>query len=951
MKSLLFSVCCVLSCALTAQVVYVDAANTTPGDGTSWDAAYTNLNDALLAAPAGSSVWIAAGTYVTPDSASFFIDKELTVLGGFAGDETDAAAADPSANETILSGDVMGNDPAMGFDSTAFDDNNRVLFVTDTAATSRYTVTLDGLTLTNGAVAQAQGDGDFNDFTGGGLRAYARVNASRLKFTRNYARSGAAIFLRFGNSSNSVFDSIEVVDNHTADFRVIYVRDNDGVSFTNSDFQGEGSDVLSGSGIFRVFNATNFTISGSSFSEVQTDAAGGIGLFTNTLGGRFINNTATDLESVNSNAGLLVNTSNGFGPDVDRTVEDFIIADCTFDGMTAAGWGASVYGDNTNMAVRNCTIINALTGRNGAAIYWQADSDNAKDDYLVEVSGCHIEDNEGGAFGGATAFLYFDTVVMDLTIDDTEIIDNISNNGRGGAMYYQAGIPGGSVSITNSEVLENFGESGAFVVNADVDVTATNTKFNENGDPNNARRGGAMTFFMAEGSIAIDSCEFVDNIITTLPAFSAGGAFYLFAQNNPGKNLPLSVTNSLFRGNAAGGTAPGGAMYVSFGTDFTVENTDFINNTSGSIGGAFHGRTFEVDRDTLEDGTVDAVILEQTGRFKNCRFITNAAAGQGGAVGTFRAAYDFENCVFADNSVGNDGNSGGAIIFNGLSTGFLDSGDLFLTGDLNLESTMINNTFVDNLKGNGEAPFGSSIALFQNGPTVPNGDSSSITLRLLNNAFLNSDEEPSIELEPDTDVDGIDPIANISVISLGGNFYNTEPGTDIELGDDDILNEDINDRDDVAALFVDIYDENGEGVNADLNIPADLTDNPLINNGVQDTLVPAFDVRGFPRGERPDIGAYEAEQGAVSVGEPLVASGLDISFFPNPTANVLRIRNEEASAERLSVRLYDLQGRVLQAAEFGRGTSEMDLTRLPAGLYGLQIMLNGKVYSQTVVKQ
>lgn len=68
-------------------------------------------------------MWIAAGTYVTPDTASFFIDKELTVLGGFAGTETNADAADPDANPTILSGDVLGNDGTMGFDSLLYLDN------------------------------------------------------------------------------------------------------------------------------------------------------------------------------------------------------------------------------------------------------------------------------------------------------------------------------------------------------------------------------------------------------------------------------------------------------------------------------------------------------------------------------------------------------------------------------------------------------------------------------------------------------------------------------------------------------------------------------------------------------------------------------------------------------------------------------------------------------------
>ena len=235
MRTYLFLLAAVLTAGLSAQTVYVDIDNATPGDGTSWATAYNNLNDALLGADAGAEVWIAAGTYVTPDTASFFIDKELTVRGGFAGTETSADDADPAANLTILSGDVMGNDPDLTYDSTRFDDNNRVLFITDTNDVSAYTVTLDGLIIEHGGIA-ADNDDSFNDLSGGGLRSYARVNVTRTTFRNNFARNGGAIFIRFGSSSGSVFDSLTVSNNFVGNNRAIYVRDNDGVTFMNSEF-------------------------------------------------------------------------------------------------------------------------------------------------------------------------------------------------------------------------------------------------------------------------------------------------------------------------------------------------------------------------------------------------------------------------------------------------------------------------------------------------------------------------------------------------------------------------------------------------------------------------------------------------------------------------------------------------------------------------------------------
>ena len=98
--------------------VKVDAAGENNGD--SWTDAYTDLNAALRDDPAVSMVWVARGTYAPvdlslsdPRDASFFVPTGVSVLGGFAGDETsfileDAFARDWSLNETILSGNLSG---------------------------------------------------------------------------------------------------------------------------------------------------------------------------------------------------------------------------------------------------------------------------------------------------------------------------------------------------------------------------------------------------------------------------------------------------------------------------------------------------------------------------------------------------------------------------------------------------------------------------------------------------------------------------------------------------------------------------------------------------------------------------------------------------------------------------------------------------------------------------
>ncbi|NQY04959.1 MAG: hypothetical protein HRT68_01845 [Flavobacteriaceae bacterium] len=93
---------------------YVDKDATGLNNGTSWADAYVDLQDALQNVIFGDQIWIAEGVY-TPDASDrtvyFDIDKQsLKLYGGFAGTETTIHERILGANETILSGDLQGND-------------------------------------------------------------------------------------------------------------------------------------------------------------------------------------------------------------------------------------------------------------------------------------------------------------------------------------------------------------------------------------------------------------------------------------------------------------------------------------------------------------------------------------------------------------------------------------------------------------------------------------------------------------------------------------------------------------------------------------------------------------------------------------------------------------------------------------------------------------------------
>lgn len=146
--------------------LYVDAAATGTGDGSSWADAFTKLQDALAVAADPNrgvqEVWVAAATYRPgdpngPRGSAFALPSGVRVYGGFASGETSLAQRDPNANPTILSGDLNADDTPGGNRG----DNAYHVVVADGASDATV---LDGFVILGGA-ADAPGA----DERGGGL--------------------------------------------------------------------------------------------------------------------------------------------------------------------------------------------------------------------------------------------------------------------------------------------------------------------------------------------------------------------------------------------------------------------------------------------------------------------------------------------------------------------------------------------------------------------------------------------------------------------------------------------------------------------------------------------------------------------------------------------------------------------------------------------------------------
>ncbi len=85
--------------AAHAKVIYVRAAAASSGTGTDWSHAFASLSAAINSAAAGDEIWVAEGIYDP-----IALKDGVTLIGGFAGDETDVSASDPLLHGTYIDG-------------------------------------------------------------------------------------------------------------------------------------------------------------------------------------------------------------------------------------------------------------------------------------------------------------------------------------------------------------------------------------------------------------------------------------------------------------------------------------------------------------------------------------------------------------------------------------------------------------------------------------------------------------------------------------------------------------------------------------------------------------------------------------------------------------------------------------------------------------------------------
>ncbi|MEI6750414.1 MAG: choice-of-anchor Q domain-containing protein, partial [Bacteroidota bacterium] len=223
---------------------YVKKSGNDANAGTSWGAAFLTFQKALATATGGDQIWIAAGTYKPSVEvggtgaryAAFQMIDEVEIYGGFSGSESSVSERANFgmglANETILSGDLNGNDNYAVTPWTGTGENcYRVIYDKNLLTRLTPAAILDGFTVKGGWGNQYGGGMIVEDCSptlrnlivinnhtyagGGGIYTWRGTTKCspvliNCLFVNNLSNSGAGVWNR---ASSPVFSNVTIANN------------------------------------------------------------------------------------------------------------------------------------------------------------------------------------------------------------------------------------------------------------------------------------------------------------------------------------------------------------------------------------------------------------------------------------------------------------------------------------------------------------------------------------------------------------------------------------------------------------------------------------------------------------------------------------------------------------------------------------------------------------------
>ncbi len=530
---------------ISAQI-YVNHSANGGNNGTSWTDAYTKLQDALTNADADDEIRVAQGTYTPGDTpaATFLIDKNLHLFGGY---DASTNSRDPELYETILSGDLNGDD--VDDDFVNFKSDNAHTVVRITSSTTDATL-LDGFTIQGG---HADGVGP-TDENGGGIYSDGTPTIRNCTFEQNYALVWGGGIAQFDYSGSTfILEHCHFNNNNSGETGMALVIleslfDIQACTFTgNIDLVGSPTTKT-----LTIGDPYGGTIRNCTFENNRSAHTPGLfvwrrepndpgDVLVEILDCVFNNNTATGpIDNIAvANMYLVTNGTNS----------SYVVKRCTFNGNNSTVGGAislnyNPVSTNASMLIDSCEFTMNTAQVNSGAIYARLGGDNLN----LEIKNSHFFQNTvADSLGHGTVTLW--GIVSGG--NGTAVVDNCifeeNDSKRGGAILVRGAKDNIDFQVKNSVFSSNEAISGGAV---EVACSSSNLQTN----------------------ITIEDCAFTDNTSTTV-----GGALNL----TEGCNIVSRISRCTITGNES---PKGGAIHTQHqdgsGSTAFLENSLIANNSS-----------------------------------------------------------------------------------------------------------------------------------------------------------------------------------------------------------------------------------------------------------------------------------------------------------------------------------------------------------------------------------
>ncbi len=564
---------------------YVNQNANGNNDGSSWSDAYTDLQDAFANAKEGDEIWVAEGTYL-PDApggastATFLMDKNLKVYGGFSGSECNLSERNFEMYPTILSGDLNGNDVDDDFDN--FKSDNVMTLVTVHSTITNATV-IDGFTIRNG---YADGSGDNAQTKGGAVFSEGAPVIRNCLFTQNYASAdGGAAQVQSQTAQGITFEHCDFKNNRTE-----FNGDSNGGAITASGVHGEGVTILQcnfdnnmadWSGGVWLWNSNGFLDGVTFTNNVSPRHAGAIGFNSHIPNSTLsVLNCTFEGNSAVFGGGIyaLVNGDDAVIEIINTTFKENSTAPVLPPWVDSGGGGFCCFiseaVENTNITLDQCTFESNTTAHvaGGAGIINQGNFTTAT------VTNCSFVGNESIYHAsGLDLFIVENANHATMMVDSCTFSQNHNEMWVGGGL--RASLLGfnNNLTLSNSDFINNstgLSGAGAAIYGFDSSSTGSVNVFNNTFDSNVSYNDAGLSIGSGTDAgyfeYSISQCTFTNNHTT-----NDGGGLALYNER-PAKYL---VENCIIDGNSSDGPYGGLSIFnTSPGMKAMIKNCKILNN-------------------------------------------------------------------------------------------------------------------------------------------------------------------------------------------------------------------------------------------------------------------------------------------------------------------------------------------------------------------------------------